>query len=326
MPTTQSANGQPFRILPRLTRIAMAFEQPGMIADEILPRVNVEGELFEYTKVTEKSRLMIPDTKIGRTGAANQVEFENYNESDRVIDHGLEAPVPVRDIDTARAHGALDPMDQATMSVMELMMLAREKEVADLVTTAANYASGLKATLNGTSGLYYFDDETNGTPIAQIEDAMDGMLVRPNTMVVDRLTLTKIKRHPEVVARIYPTAVADSGQVTTQQLADALELERILVGQAWYDSAKKGQAQTNTRIWGNALALLHINRGLTSARTTLPTFGFTAQFEQAFQTGTYFDPKRGIKGVEVVKVIDQRKALISYQNAGYLFTNPRNPS
>lgn len=326
MPTTQSANGQPFRIVPRLTRIAMAFQQPGMIADQVLPRVPVEGELFEYTKVSEKERLMIPDTKIGRTGAANQVEFSNYNESDRVIDHGLEAPVPIKDIDAARAHGAMDPMDQATMGVMELMTLDREKEVADLVTTAANYATGYKLTLDGSAGKHYFDDATSGTPLAQMEDAMDGMLVRPNTMVVDRLTLTKIKRHPEVVARIFPTAVTTSGQVTTQQLADALELEQILVGQAWYDSAKKGQAQTNARLWGNALALLHINRSLTSARTALPTFGFTAQFEQAFQTGSYFDPRRGVKGVEVVKVIDQRKALIAYQNAGYLFTNPRNPS
>jgi len=323
MPTTVSANGQPFRIVPRLTRIAMAFQQEGMIADEVLPRVSVEGELFEYTKVSEKARLMIPDTKIGRTGAANQVEFDNFNETDRVADHGLEAPVPVKDIDTARAHGALDPMDQATMGVMELMSLAREKEVADLVTTAANYASAHKLTLDGTSGKYHFDDTTNGTPLAQMEDAMDGMLVRPNTMVVDRLTLTKLKRHPEVVARVFPTAVTTSGQVTTQQLADALELERILVGAGWYDSAKKGQAQSNTRIWGNALALLHINRSLSSARTAMPTFGFTAQFEQANQAGTYLDPKRGVKGVEVVKVIDQRKALISYQNAGYLFSAPR---
>jgi len=323
MPTTQSANGQPFRIVPRLTRIAMAFQQPGMIADRVLPRVNVEAELFEYTKVSEKARLMIPDTKIGRTSHANQVDFDNFNEQDRVEDHGLESPVPMSDRDTARAHGALDPMDQATMGVMELMALAREQEVATLVTTAANYATGYKLTLDGTAGKYHFNDVTNGTPLAQMEDAMDTMLVRPNTMVVDRLTLTKMKRHPEVVARIYPTAVTTSGQVTTQQLADALELDEILVGAGWYDSAKKGQAQTNARIWGNALALLHINRGLTGARTAMPTFGFTATFGEPNQAGTYYDPSRGVKGVDVVKVIDQRKALIAYQTAGYLFTNPR---
>jgi hypothetical protein len=304
----------------------MAFQQPGMIADEVCPRVPVGAELFEYTKVSEKARLMVPDTKIGRTSHANQVEFDNFNEQDRVEDHGLESPVPIADMDTSRAHGALDPMDQATMGIMELMMLKREQEVATLVTTAGNYAAGYKTTLDGTAGTYYFDDTTNGTPIAQMEDAMDGMLVRPNTMVVDRLTLTKIKRHPETVARIFPTAVTTSGQVSTQQLADALELDRILVGTAWYDSAKKGQAQVNARMWGNALALLHVNRALAGARTAMPTFAFTATFGEPYQAGTYLDPGRGVKGSEIIKVIDQRKALIAYQTAGYLFTNPRDPS
>jgi hypothetical protein len=325
MPTPVAANGQPFVIVQRLTRIAMAFTQPGMIADEVCPRVQVPGELFEYTKVNEKERLQIPDTKIGRTSAANQVDFSSANEQDRVEDHGLEAPVPRKDIDTARDHQALDPLDQATMSLMELMYLGREKEVADLVTTAANYATGHKLTLDGASGKKYFDDTTDGTPLAQMEDAMDAMLVRPNTMVVDRLTLTKLKRHPEVVARIFPTAVTTSGQVTTQQLADALELDRILVGQAWYDTGKKGQAQSNVRMWGNALALLHINRSLSTAKTTLPTFAMTATLGTPYQAGQYFDPRRGVKGVEVVKVIDQRKALIAYQTAGYLFSSPRNP-
>jgi hypothetical protein len=323
MPTTQSANGQPFTLVPRLTRIAMAFQQEGMIADEVCPRVPVEGELFEYSKVSEKERLALPDTTIGRTGRANQVEFSQFNEQDRIEDHGLEAPVPVKDMETAAAAGVADPLELATMGIMELMALGREKEVADLVTTAANYASGYKLTLDGTSGKYHFNDNTNGTPIAQMEDAMNGMLVRPNIMVVDRLTLTALKRHPETVARVFPTAVTTSGQITTQQLADLLELERILVGQAWYDSAKKGQTQVNARMWGNALALLRINRGLASARTAIPSFAFTATFGAPNQAGTYFDPSRGVKGVNVVKVIDQRKALISYQNAGYLFTNPR---
>ena len=323
MPTQQTNTLQPFRVIPRLTQIAMAFQQPGMIADEVCPRVPVPAELFEYTKVSEKERLAIPDTKIGRTGHANQVEFSSFNEQDRVEDHGLEAPIALRDIDTAAAAGAMDPRDIAIPGIMELMYLKREKEVADLVTTAANYASGYKLTLDGTAGKYHFDDVTNGTPLAQMEDAMDGMLVRPNTMVVDRLTLTKIKRHPEVVARIFPTAVTTSGQVTTQQLADALELERILVGSAWYDTGKKGQAQVNARMWGNALALLHINRGINSAQTAIPTFAFTATVGTPYQAGTYQDPSRGIKGVEVTKVIDQRKALIAYQTAGYLFTDPR---
>jgi hypothetical protein len=324
MPTTVVANGQPFVIQPRLTRIAMAFSQPGMIADAVCPRVNTMGELFQYTKVSLKELISVPDTKIGRTGAANQVEFSQFDETDRTEDHGIEVPVPVKDIDNAAQANAADPLANATLQGQELMTLAREKRVATLINTAGNYANGYKLTLDGTSGKYHFDDVTNGTPVAQMQDARDGMVIRPNTIVMDQPTWTKISRHPETVAKVLPTAISTKGQVTIAQFAELMEVDQMLIGQAWYDTAKKGQTEVPARIWGNFLAMLHINRALNGTQTVMPTFCFSATWE-GLQVGTYFDPKRGVKGVQVVKVVDQIKELISWQTAGYLFTSPRTP-
>ena len=130
---------------------------------------------------------------------------------------------------------------------------------------------------------------------------------------------TKIKRHPAVVAKVYGP-IATDGSATLEQVAEELEVERILVGRAWKDTAAKGQAMSEARVWGNFCALLHLNRGLTSARMVRPSFCFTAQYGQR-QAGTYFDPARGIKGVQVPKVVEQVKELIAWQTAGYLFSD-----
>jgi len=55
-----------------------------------------------------------------------------------------------------------------------------------------------------------------------------------------------------------------------------------------------------------------------------PVFAITAQYEGRVGS-TYFDPKRGKKGVQVVKVTESVKELVCWQSAGYLFTTPVTP-
>lgn len=310
------ANVAPFAVHPRLTQIAMAVTVAGLIADRVCPRVSVGGELFKYTKLTEAEAFTIPDTKIGRTSRANQVEFSATDVEASTQDHGLEDPVPVKDIKNA-ANTNLDPLSIATERTQQLILLAREKRVADLYTTLANYASALRTTLSGTS---QWSDTANSDPIRAMLVAMDAMLVRPNTVVMGQQVWTQVSQHPKVVAAAkgYGDSSGAPGVASRQAVAALLEVDSIEVGGSFYNSAKKGQTATYTRVWGKHCALLHINRSIVSPQTTIPTFGFTGEW-MGLRAGTYMDAGRGVEGCEVVKVVDQVKELISYQTAGYLF-------
>lgn len=309
------ANVAPFTVQPRLTQIAMAVAVQGLIADAVCPRVGVGGELFQYTKLTESEGFTIPDTKIGRTGRANQVEFGASDVEASTQDHGLEDPVPVKDIKNA-VNTNLDPLAIATERTQQLILLAREKRVADLYTTLANYAASLRATLAGAN---QWSDVTSD-PVRAMMTAMDLMLVRPNTVVMGQAVWTQVSQHPKVVAATkgYGDSSGAPGVATRQAVAALLEVDAIEVGGAFYNSAVKGQTASYGRVWGKHCALLHINRSIVSAQTSMPTFGFTAEW-QGLRAGSYMDPSRGVEGCEVVKVVDQVKELISYQTAGYLF-------
>jgi len=323
MPTTVAANGQPFVIVPSLTRIAMAVTNEEYIADQVCPRVPVMGELFEYTKVALKDGFQTPDDLISRTGKLNELEFSSSDETDRTIDRGLAAPVPLKDVDAAAQANMADPRGMAVENLTQIMLLNREVRVAGVLFDASNYAGGLKLTLDGTSAKYRWDDATNGDPLGYIENAMSAMQVRPNTLTVGYAVWLAIRKHPKVISRLYGSA-STRGTALMQDVASEMELDRIAVGRAWKDSGAKGRAASMDRVWGNFAALTRVQTGLTGARTTQPTFAMTAQYEGRV-SGTYFDPARGKKGVEMVKVTESVKELVAWQSAGYLFTTPVTP-
>ena len=309
----------PFALQTRLTQIAQAVKVQGLIADMVCPRVNVGASKFSYTTLDTAEGFTIPDTKIGRTSRANQVEFGATDVTESVEDHGLEDPVPVRDINAARDQGAnIDPMAVATERTTQLVELAREARVATLMTTAGNYDSTLQTTLSGTSQW----SKSEATPINDILEAADSMLVRPNMLVLGQGVWTSLRQHPTVVEAVNMSGAgaAASGAVAQRAVAELLELDEIAVGRAWYNSAKPGQDASYSRLWGKHAALLHINRQIVSATDAMPTFTFTAEW-MARRAGTYLDAARGSDGAEVIKVVESVKELISFKPCGYFFQN-----
>lgn len=321
MPTAVPANGQPFVIVPQLTRIAMAVQNRDFIADSVCPRVAVPGELFQYTLVTTKDRFQHPDDLINRTGKLNELEFAQADATDRTLDRGLAAPVPQVDVDRAAAANLADPRGAAVENLTQIMLLNREQRVADLLFNAANYS--LKLTLDGNAGKYRWDDATNGDPIGYMEDAMADMVVRPNRAVLGYNVMLAVRKHPKTISRLYG-ASSTRGTARLEDIASELGLDGIDVGSAWKDSTKKGQAASLTRVWGNYAALIRVSSSLASTQTVEPVFAMTAQYEGR-TAGTWFDPGRGKKGVEMLKVTESVKELIAWTEAGYLFSTPLAP-
>ena len=309
----------PFETQTRLTQIAQAVSPGMLIADEACPRVSTAYK-FTYTTLSEEDLLTIPDVRASRASRLNQVEFGTTDVTDRVIDYGLEDPVPHRDIDEARAQEVpFDPLAQATQSTAELVKLAREKRVANLLFTDGNYAAGHKATLAGNSQWSHADSNPRDTLLK----ALDVPLVRPNTLVLGQAVWTVLRQHPKIVEAVVKSGAGDqaSGVVMKEAVSGVLEIDRVLVGMAWNQTAKRGQANAFGRLWGKHVALIHIKPGMI-AGDRMPTYCWTADAMGGLSVGTYEDPARGVnRGSTIVKVSECVKELIAYKRAGYFFKN-----
>lgn len=310
----------PFVIVPELTAIAVAYRQGNLIADQVLPYVPVNTQEFRYKKFSLADDFTVPVTLVGRKGAPQQIEFGETEVTASTDDHALDVPVPNVDqeaYERARASGntgGTDPMMRATSQGAQLLLTAREKRAADLVFNAANYATANKGSLSGAN---QWSDYANSNPQTAITTALDSMIMRPNVAVFGRRTWSVLSQSPKITAAVYKNG-ASAGSVSRQQFAELFELDEVIVGDGYINTAAKGQAPTMVRLWGNHAAFIH--RNMNADPNFGITFGFTARF--GTRVGGYVeDPDMGMRGGKRARAGESVKELITANDLGYLFTN-----
>ena len=302
----------PFPIDPVLLAIAVAYKNPAMIADMVLPRVGVGKKEFTYWIFDLAEGFTVPDTRVGRKGQPNEVEFSATETTGLCEDYGLDDPIPNDDITQAPEN--YDPKAHATEYLTNLILLDREVRAASLVFGAANYAAANKETLSGTD---QFNDFANSDPIEVISDALEVPVMRPNIMTVGQPVWAKLSRHPDIVKAAHGNS-GDKGRATRAAVAELFELEAIYVGQSKVNNSKKGQATSIAPCWGKHMALTF--RDMTANNERGTTFGFTAQYQDRI-AGSTPDKNIGLRGGERVRVGETVKEVITANDLGYLIEN-----
>ncbi|CAG1773118.1 hypothetical protein BAC2_03579 [uncultured bacterium] len=306
----------------RLTQIAMAVKPEGYIADEVLPRVTVNKEAFKYRVFDIDEQFTPLDTHIGRSSAANEVEFSSELVDGSTRDWGLDDFIPQKDLDDAADDPTLDLYGQAVENTTNLVVLARESRAAGIVFNANSYDAAMQAQLSGTSQWSHADSD----PVKAIRTAIYSMLLKPTIAVFGSKTWLHLSANPKLVAAIINTGgrgaggTAAAGVATEEAVAAFFGLKKVLVGDVFANSAKKGQASSLGKVWGAHAALLHINPQVANAQSPMPTWGFTAALKgNGRSVRTWYDPKRGINGGQTVRVAEQINELITFKRLGYFF-------
>ncbi len=296
----------PFPIDPQLTAIAIAYRNRRLIADEVLPRMPVGKQEFKWWQYSLGEGFTVPDTRVGRRGRPSEVTFSATEQTSSTEDYGLEDPIPQNDIDNAPPNH--DPVARSVEGLTDLILLDREQRTASLVFDATQYTN--KVTLSGTS---QWNDFANSDPIADIMTALDTPVLRPNVMVIGRPAFSVLVRHPKIVKAVLGNA-GDSGIARSRDIAELFELDDVLVGEGWINTAKKGQTASLARVWGKHCALIY--RDVQAARRGGVTFGFTAQFGQRI-AGATPDKNIGLRGGQRVRVGESVKEVICAPDAAY---------
>ena len=311
----------PFPIQPQYTAISLAVRNEAYIADEVLPRVAVGEPEFKWLEHTRSERFTVPQTLVGRKGQLNEVEFSAEEKSGFVKDYGLSDIVPQHDI--KRAPPNFDPLGNAIEGITDLVLLDREKRVADLVFNLNTYPASNRTTLSGSD---QWSDPTSD-PYSKVMGDLDGMMVRPNIWVIGRAAWTKLRVHPKITAALAPSSNGNSpttnaagSPANAQAVADLFELDRIIVGTAWVNTAKKGQTASYSRLWGKHSAFLHQRPLQSLTQSNGITFGATAQYGTRV-AGTQFKDDIGLEGGYRCIAGESVNELIIAADAGFYYAN-----
>ncbi len=302
---------RPFPINAQLTAIALAYRNNdiALIADDVLPLTPVAQE-FKWLKYDLAQGFTVPDAKVGRKSAPNEVDFQATEQQDKVVDYGLDDLVPNEDIQADNQ--GVDPMGTATMYLSNLVQLAREQRVAGLVFNASSHANNV--TLSGTG---QWSDQVNSDPVAAIGDALDIPVMRPNIGVLGQVTWTKLRRHPKLVQAIKGTAQG-AGMVSREEFAEFFELQALYVGAGFANTAKKGQTVSLSRVWGKHAAFIYRDRA--AGPQAGVTFGFTGAWGGKI-AGNIDEPKIGLTGSQRVRVGERVKEIVCATDISYYFQN-----
>lgn len=305
----QSAN---WRTDPHLTNLSVKLQQHGeYIGDQAIPAVPVDSKEFSYFEVSVDDIYKIPDTKITNKGTPNEEEWDQTEKTDQVENHGLRGFVPQGDIDDA-AEGE-NPLEDENDQQTEWMLLAREKRASDLLFTASNYDSARKTTLSGTSR-WSQTSNSDSTPLEDIDTARRNMLKDPNLMILGFETFTFLKNHDAVTGRTKYTS-ADS--ITPEILANLIQVDNVLVGMPFEDTAHKGQSFSSGRIWGKHASLHYMEQDPGKKKAS---FAYNFQYKD-LRVLTADTIERGAEGGTYVQPNMQHLDKLVMSELGYFFEN-----
>lgn len=320
------APNRPFPIDATLTAIAIGYRNPAhtFIASRVLPALQVLSEQFKWQEYPLTEGFELVDTRVGRKGRPNQVEFTVTEKDGSTRDHGLDDAIPYSDIRQAaqaraEKRSTFDPRETAVEGLTNYLTIAREVRVATLVQDAANYAADKKLTLAGNDQFSAF---ATSDPYGVIDDGMEKTLVyRPNTIAMGQPVWSKLKRHPKLIKAI-KGGLSEDGAITRQQFADLFEipLTGLLIGEARLNTAKKGQAPALSRIWGNHIELLYLDSSKATTKDGKISFGFTAEYGNKI-SGSIEDKDIGLEGGERVRVGEKTGEFVCAKDVGYQIRN-----
>lgn len=288
-----------------LTNVSLQVASKGLIADEIFPKLVVD----QYTGLIGKygnEHLRAEDDLGGGRHEYRRVDPIDYEAGIpfSVQDHGLEDLVTKRDLKNVE-----DPFDaekDKTVGLTQKVQIGKEIRAAAALTNASVITQNV--TLVGNQ---QFSDFNNSRPLTVFKNAHDaiinGLGVQPNRAVMSLRTYNTLRYHPEILEKLGYTQQR-AGLITYEEMARALDVEKLLVGSGIVNTAKKGQTASRSSIWGNSIAF-YIATEEPELESINAGFKLNVRGEEERQVRKYFIDNPGATAIIVEESYDFKIAM-----------------
>lgn len=253
-----------------LTNMAVRYQNDpaNFISTKVFPVVPVDKKTDKYFKYTKNDWFRDEAQLRGDTGESAGGGYtqttDNYSADIWAFHKDVSWRVQ------ANADLPLQPDADATSFVMQRLLLRQEAQWATDYWTTGIWATDKV----GITDFTQWSDYAGSDPVDDIEAGKQAILgttgYTPNTLVLGYLTWRRLKQHPDIRGFL---PMGRGGPVTVQQLAEFLEIERIIVARA----IKATNAEGATAAYGftltNTAALLCYVAAAPSITT--PSAGYT---------------------------------------------------
>jgi len=258
-----------------LSNVAIAYRPEGFIADQLFPIVSVKKQSDGYyvwdiaDAYRRENALRAPGTEanvIERSVSSGTYFAKNYALKDRI---------PYEDIENADAGFIFVERGSRAEFIKDKLYLDWEYRVASTMTSGSNVGS-YSAVASAWS------DRANAAPVSDINTAiqvvedMTGM--RPNSIAFGRYAWRQFRESDQVIGRLFGdgTNGKDARVVNQAMVKSLFEVERVLIGGGYINSADEGQTETLAQIWNDNVVVYYAPL---TPRKDKPSFAYSFRWD-----------------------------------------------
>jgi hypothetical protein len=175
------------------------------------------------------------------------------------------------------ADPAVDVDVASTRMLMQKMLIRRDRIFMTTYVKTGVWGTDITGSAAPGGGqTYYWSDDGNGDPFTDIATGQTTILqntgYEPNILLLAWPVYQALRKHPLVIDRIKYTNPAFAGKITPQLLAEAFDIERIVVSKAVYNSAAEGITGVYSFVMGKSALLVY---RAPQPGLMVPTAGYT---------------------------------------------------
>jgi len=268
--------GRGIHVDKHLTNVAINYRPSGFIGDQVFPIVPV-GKQTDMIKTYNQADLFrVENTRRSPGARANKVSFQVGSTAYNCLNYAQAADVTIEDRANADATFIRDLEEGRTMFVTDKLSLDWENRIAAQATNTSNV--GTSAAVGSA-----WTDLTNSDPLTDTLTMIDNIEsstgYKPNRVLFGGDAWRYFARNNTIIDKVNQTGVTGGGQFASQdQAASLLQVEKVLVGNAYRNTAEEGIGQTLSRMWGDHV-LIYFAPDRPSIE--LPSFGYTLRWNAA---------------------------------------------
>lgn len=293
-----------------------------MVGYRVLPIIQTAKQSGTFGRIPSESLGKLDSVTRGKDGHYNRVAWNFTEDNFATKEYGLESRVESRN--QSLYSDFLDAEAATTRIVLHKVLAQAEKRVADAVFNTTTFTGESLTTAVGTA----WSNLTGSNPITDVFAASQKVRNNcgefANAMIINRKNWRNVIRNSNIIDAIRSSGAGQqtlAGQVSIQQVAEALDLKYIIVGEMIYDSAKEGQSTTFADVWSSSYAM--ICKIAESDMIEEPCLGRTFHWAgDGSQPGglveSYDEPQSNGR---IIRVRHEVQEKIIYPECGHLLSN-----
>lgn len=237
-----------------LNNVAIGYKPSNYVLDQVFPIVPVMKESDYYFSWTQGDIRRNEAKKVRPGDRAPRGGFSVSSTTYTADFWKFAWPIPDRI--RANMDQAISAEVNATMRVMDKILLSREATIATLLTTTSNWTN--------TAAAGGFWDAGLGDPLGEIETANQAVKMAigfpANTMVLSWKAARALRKHPQLLEHL--SVMLGTGQrsagagpkfATPETIAEMVDIPRVIVVPANYNSANEGQTASYAEVMADTV-------------------------------------------------------------------------